>query len=444
MKNALSNDSRIRHMKCDESPGQCQNCIAAGWECEGYDLAQLPKERTRSEIVTLSAQPGLALAMAMTCDEQRSFSYFQHHSIVNLTALWVSPLWQQHVLQMCHSDRAVFHAVNMLSAAHQASELCNMRFQEGLSQSYRVYEFSLQQSVRAISLLNQRLSSNDPALRQVVLLCCLMFVLSDVLLGRYESARAHLQCGLRIIKESERTNLISRVEPSLVAAFRRFDFQTALYPTGEQVLCSNNPPLVHDRPALAELLGSGMAYITSCLGLSDMNFLANYAFLFLEQARNGSQLSQTTRQLDVFCRQRLPMIGAQGSRSLDLLQIFLIGQAFCLKASRTSGSLPGDLLEETLIVLKFHEAFIARYPDLPMFTADHGVITTMYVIATRAPTLNVGLRALNVLRAWPHYEGLLNSRFVAEIAVRALRQQFRASEAENVMREEDNHLLWQS
>ncbi|RDW79203.1 uncharacterized protein DSM5745_06055 [Aspergillus mulundensis] len=441
-------------MRCDESPGQCQNCRAAGWNCEGYDLGRLPKGRTRSETVSVKAQPRPALAM--TSDEQRSFSYFQHHSIVNLTALWVSPLWQQHVLQMCHADQAVFHAVNMLSAAHQASELRNMRALEGLSQSHRVCQFSLQQSVHAISLLNQRLSSNDPEVRQIVLLCCLLFVLSDVFLGRYESARGHLRYGLRIIKEMERTEIVSRVEPSLVAAFRRFDLQTDIYLTGRQVFCSNHPPLIHDgpvepystfspaQPALAELLGSGIAYITTCLSLSDIDFLADYASLSLEHARSSSQLSQATQQFKVFCQQRLPTLNAQGTRSLDLLRLFLMSQALCLKITMSIEPLPDYLLPETLIVLEAHEAFIARYPDLPMFTADHGVITTMYVLATRAPTLNAGLRAVNVLRAWPHYEGLLNSSLVAAVAVRALREQFGASEVEIVMSEEEILFLRQS
>jgi hypothetical protein len=90
---------------------------------------------------------------------------------------------------MCHADAAVLHAVNILSAAHQESEMNNMQMVGQAVQNHQVYWLSIQQSVRAIGLLDQQLSTNsrDPKQTHVVLLCCLLFEMANMLLERYES-----------------------------------------------------------------------------------------------------------------------------------------------------------------------------------------------------------------------------------------------------------------
>jgi hypothetical protein len=90
---------------------------------------------------------------------------------------------------MCHADAAVLHAVNKFNAAHQESEMNNLQMVGGAVRNHQVYWLSIQQSARAMGLLEQQLSANsrDPKQTQVVLRCCLLFVMANMLLERHES-----------------------------------------------------------------------------------------------------------------------------------------------------------------------------------------------------------------------------------------------------------------
>ncbi|CEJ62192.1 hypothetical protein PMG11_10700 [Penicillium brasilianum] len=103
------------------------------------------------------------------------------------------------ILQTSHLDPAVYHAANMLAAVHQDSEANEMRLSGENLQRAR-HRFAIQQSSRAYTHLSQRRASNDPQYREVMLVCCLLFVISELLLGRYDNAFQHLHSGLRILK----------------------------------------------------------------------------------------------------------------------------------------------------------------------------------------------------------------------------------------------------
>ncbi|KAL4984741.1 hypothetical protein BDW68DRAFT_193461 [Aspergillus falconensis] len=334
-------------------------------ECEGYcDLDRLPPRPRRylqAPSHSCIRDIGTRVAWPMTADEQRSFSYFQHHSIVSLTALFESPLWQRHVLQMCHADPAVFHAVAMLSAAHQASELKHPPRLQG-TPTHRAYCFSLQQSSRAMRMLTQRLSSQDPELRHVALLCSLLFGLSDVLLDRHDSAWTHFLSGLRILKEMEHhPQLLCKVEPSLVAVYRRISLQAALYGNKNSLADAPSAPVPKYAPPPPPDDG-----------------LEAPACPFSSLAQMQSVL---LRLLDT----GIPLVTT---------------------------------------ILEAHESYIANYQDRPTRVADHGVSANMYLLATRAPDFSTGLRAVAVLRVWPRYVGFHSSTSAAPLALNVLVQRF--------------------
>ncbi|KAL2821521.1 hypothetical protein BJX63DRAFT_218526 [Aspergillus granulosus] len=447
---------RIRRIRCDESPGQCRNCTSAGWKCDGYDIHRLPwGYRTKaavgasagsSETPYIGLGSGSRLAIAMTSDEHRAFSHFQYHSVAHLTGLFDSPLWQQHVLQMCHADSAVFHAVIMLSAAHQECELNNMQLVDEAVQSHQVYQFSLQQSARAMRLLNQRLSSGskDPELTRVVLLCCLLFVMAEVLLGRYETAWTHLRCGILVLEDKNTPS----VEPSLAAIIRRLDLQAAIYGNSQQVLriplspppCQDLAPLepfttfIQLQSTVSTLLETAIPLIAACLSLSESGYQTNYARLSLSQARLLSRFSQFIPHFNRFVTLCSATLTPKQLHGLDLIRILISGTSLALKTSLMRDPLPESLLPEFLAVLEANEAYIARYTPAnarapghtlrPTLTTDHGIIANIYTIATRAPGIPTRLRAIAILRAWPHYEGLHNSTFAALIAIHALKRHF--------------------
>ncbi|KAL4911173.1 hypothetical protein BDW74DRAFT_142511 [Aspergillus multicolor] len=390
----------------------------------------------------------------MTADEQRSFAFFQHDSITSLTALFELPLWQRHVMQMSLADPAVFHAVAMLSAAHQRCELRHS--QADGAEIHRAYCFSLQQSSRAMRMLTQRLSSQDPELRHVVLLCSLLFGLSDVLLTRHDSAWTHFRGGLRILVEIEHyPHLIGKVEPSLVAVYRRISLQAALYSSNNSDADSEAsripvlqyaPPspssdhhtftheaaegtftnLSHMQSILLSLLDTGIPLIATGLSLSDSEFDATYNTLYIAQTRLLRTFATFIHQFNLFCETNSSTLTDKQQSTLDLLHLLILGHTLSLKIAltRDRGPLPLSFLHQVHIVLEAHEAYITEYEHRPTRVADHGVSANMYLLATRAPDLDTGLRAVKILKVWPRYVGFHSSTSAAPLAMNVLMERF--------------------
>ncbi|KAL2800510.1 hypothetical protein BJX66DRAFT_332080 [Aspergillus keveii] len=116
----------------------------------------------------------------------------------------------------------------------------NMQMVGGTVRNHQVYWLSIKQSARAMGLLEQQLSANsrDPKQTQMVLRCCLLFVMANMLLERYESVWTHPRHGNQIIEDEN-----PRIESSLVPVFRRLDLQSAVHGTGQRALRSPPPIL---------------------------------------------------------------------------------------------------------------------------------------------------------------------------------------------------------
>ncbi|RAL04822.1 Zn(II)2Cys6 transcription factor [Aspergillus ibericus CBS 121593] len=423
---------RIRRIKCDETPGRCKNCIAANWQCEGLDTYRLPRKAG-----TGLWDMGTRIGWSMTADEHRCFSYFQHHTVANLTVFFDSPLWQQLVLQMSRADPAVFHAVNMLSAAQQESEAHEMQLSEGAHRRSQGYYFSLREATRTMRLLNERHASQDPQLRQVILVCCLLFVISEVLLGRWDCALAHLRSGLRILKELEDHNqLESEVAPALLAVFRRLDVQASLYGTGDPILRLEQEPnssshlfqapsggftsLSQVQEALANVMEQGIPLFSRSLILSE----TNYESLYLTQGRLLRGLAQFDEHFKLFYERHYHKLSEKERRGADIVKRNYIGHTLALKMLFIHGPVPEHFIPDFLAVLQAHEDKFDQFRKLSGMVMDHLLIANVYLVATRCPDAGIRLRAIYLLRAWPHYEGLHNSVVAAMMAFRALQRDF--------------------
>jgi hypothetical protein len=62
----------------------------------------------------------------MTPEEQKFFSYFEHHTVPSPTGFFNSTLWQHLVPRVSRTEHGVYHAVIMLSAVHQNAEAQGM------------------------------------------------------------------------------------------------------------------------------------------------------------------------------------------------------------------------------------------------------------------------------------------------------------------------------
>ncbi|KAL3451826.1 hypothetical protein BJX65DRAFT_303549 [Aspergillus insuetus] len=169
--------------------------------------------------------------------------------------------------------------------AHQESEMNNMQMVGEAVQNHQVYWLLIQQPARAKELLDQQLSTNSrcPKQTQVVLLCCLLFVMANMLLEQPHS------------KSPTLLNLGTEVKHPISPRRGRNALDWHL-PQPLQAKCATN-----------------------------------YAPLFLAQARILSRFAQFTTNSSRFATVCPATLTEKQLHGLDLIQILTLGITLALK-----------------------------------------------------------------------------------------------------------------
>ncbi|QKX61134.1 uncharacterized protein TRUGW13939_08281 [Talaromyces rugulosus] len=426
----------VRHIKCDEGPGVCNNCTSTGRKCDGYDLHRLPvKKLALAFTPNIDPHPG----WVTTTDERRCFSYFRQYSIPGLAVFFDSLLWQKIILQISHFDPAVYHAANMLGALHQDSGANKMRL-SGENLQLACHRFALEQASRAYTHLAKRLASKDPQFREVTLVCCLLFVMSDLLLGRYDDSFKHLHSGLRILKETQEEHQNISLDGSLVRTFERLDIESAHFGRGTPFLFTHvgigndlhsldvflnmqNVADVHRSVTL--LLNLGIPFLARCWPLSAVEIAGKYTDLFQNQQQILSLNYEFQHRFRIFYRDFYHTLSDRDQRGVDVLQLMSLGQILSLKTCLIKGPVPESFTPEYITLLSAHQVLLAKFSDRPTFTLDYGVIPGLWVVASQCPDYSIRLQAIHTLQAWPHCEGIINSNLVASMALEKLKAELR-------------------
>ncbi|KAL3455191.1 hypothetical protein BJX64DRAFT_295277 [Aspergillus heterothallicus] len=414
---------RARHIKCDEAPGSCRNCTNTCRKCD-YDLQRLPRVgvvKDNRSLQPITPEITDALRWAATTDERRCFSYFQSQTISTLSGFFDSPLWQQVLPQWSLSDPAVYHAVIALSAVHQDLELHGLPLPgQDLQNDWN--RFAIDQCGRSFSLLGRRHASQDPRFREVMLLCCLLFVTTQLLRSQYDEAFQHLHCGLKILNEVKENPNEPPVEPCIVAAFTVLEVQSLQYGACgilqeddgfERQICTAEQPgvflsFLEARQSLDSLLGGVFRFLTRCGPLSEEEILADYEALQQRQIELLSQNTQFYQSLERFCAIR--SFNAKDQRGADMMRLTQRSLALIIKTSllRDETTL-GHYTPEYERLISMAEEIIDKFPDRPSVTLDIGIIPPLYSAAMWCRDYNVRRRAITVLRSWPHREGSFDS-----------------------------------
>ncbi|GLB08386.1 hypothetical protein AtubIFM57258_004275 [Aspergillus tubingensis] len=436
---------RARRVKCDETPGACHRCTSTGRVCDGYEVQRLPLVKNSG--TKISADLGSGFRWTITSDERRCFSYFQHHTAPTFREMFDSALWQHLVLQMGQSEPAVYHATVALSAIHKDSETRGMPLAAnfpGRSQGPWL-RFAQEQLGRAFQILIRRRASPDPRLRNVTLLCCLLFVLSDLLQGHYDSAFTHLQSGLHILRElqAERelvapTPRQDLVERCLVAAFAQLDIISAHYGVGGPLLCIDSLPtqwqlrptsavgfanLKEARAAFNLVTSAAYRFMISGMGLSNGEITRNYTTIQSSQLRARSLASRFWQSFEPFYRSSYPILDRKEQRSAELIHLQYLALMVSLDTTPLAGNEAAlaaftPALEK---IVSFAESIMVRFPERPSVSIEVGVLPPLYDGAMICRDYRVRWRAIKLLRAWPHREGPFDSNWILALAEEALR-----------------------
>ncbi|PYH47166.1 Zn(II)2Cys6 transcription factor, partial [Aspergillus saccharolyticus JOP 1030-1] len=430
---------RIRRIKCDESPEKCRNCTSTGRLCDGYELYRLPMSaRPKKNRFLLTSPPVSAhIRWAATSDERRCLSFFCNRTIPDATGYYDTHLWEQFVFQMANLEPAVCHAVIALGAAHQDVVFQGINLAPtGARQRGVWYFYALEESARAFELLRRR-NTQDPQMRQVMLLCCLLFVYLNLVQRDYETAFQHLHAGLRVFSELEISGCRSlpctspgraAIDPHLITAFAQLETQTThLSAHNRPQLWANHPGPGHlsrrdhsnlpsesvddRRLALQPLENAIYRFFKRCWNASADEVFAHYQVLHATKTHLLSEVQHAKQSFSDFCDLRYAALSPKEQRGTDLIRLHLMAFSVGLRTSLILHQ-PDQITAftaEYAAMLSLARKIIAQFPDKPTVMVDSGVILPLYIIADCCQDLSLRWQAIQELRAWPHYEGPYDS-----------------------------------
>ncbi|KAF7915671.1 uncharacterized protein EAE98_011014 [Botrytis deweyae] len=138
---------RIRRVKCGEERPGCLRCTKTGRKCDGYDpdhpeISSSPPSRRGSEASSsntaqtdspiMSSTPSIVEMSSPVIEwdeeERRSFNFFIAKTAPELAGSFESKFWASLILQRCHSDPPIRHAVIALGALNESFKFGDINY----------------------------------------------------------------------------------------------------------------------------------------------------------------------------------------------------------------------------------------------------------------------------------------------------------------------------
>ncbi|CAL5874032.1 uncharacterized protein PFLUO_LOCUS8318 [Penicillium psychrofluorescens] len=341
-------------------------------------------------------------------------------------------------------ERAVSHAAVALSAIYQDIEVSGAPL-PGQDLSSNWHYFAMDQAGRSLANLNSRSVSHDPHKQEVVLVCCLLFLLMELLRGRYDEAFHHLRAGLRIVDELKAQRQLvtspaheSPIEDCLVAAFAQLDIQSAYYGVGGPVLrieeelpSSSHSDLDLSNPfmsvqearrAIEPLASRAFPFVSSSWSLPDQEIASDYRRLLMQQQEILSELAQFIENFKDLSTRRYGLLDRKSQKAADIMDILWNTMSVSVRTCLVRDPVALDKFKpEYEISLALVEELFLKYPERPAFTLDMGVLPALFTIAFQCPSYSLRRRSIELLRSWPHREGIYDSQWAVFVAIERMR-----------------------
>ncbi|KAJ0117791.1 hypothetical protein J7T55_001991 [Diaporthe amygdali] len=239
------NNCKQRRIKCDEKRPACTQCVRSKKDCSGYPPP--PRSARPFEETPVVQQNSMTLYRPSTAPfpEQDGlyFQLFQAHTANELSGYFDSTFWSRLVLQECHSEAAVRHAVVALGALYKTLEKhCESPPSSpaaaavvAVDSAWQHWEVAVRSYSNALTALfsvdGQDSTANRTRLMASVLLACF-----DSFIGDHKQAIKQIQMGLGLLEQlraQRRRAFLSRpeepVEDEIIQMFTRLAIQAKSY-----------------------------------------------------------------------------------------------------------------------------------------------------------------------------------------------------------------------
>ncbi|KAF5665337.1 hypothetical protein FHETE_6697 [Fusarium heterosporum] len=198
---------RIRRVKCDAAKPTCQRCTTARRQCDGY----LPENSTltRRQLAEAARQVSVIgpISRALSQYPRHSsgsrsptpsnlsfFDVFRTLTAPSTASFIPSQFWTRDLLQLAHSEPAVWHATLALGALHQRHELYWQG--HGLHTGEGLWAQANENYGRAISCARE---VKDPI---KLLSLSLALVSITHMTGRWSDSQVHIMAGHRLLRQA--------------------------------------------------------------------------------------------------------------------------------------------------------------------------------------------------------------------------------------------------
>ncbi|KAL4732092.1 hypothetical protein ACLX1H_001100 [Fusarium chlamydosporum] len=201
---------KIRHLKCDETKPECLRCVKDKRTCDGYEapLHYKPRAKKKQQDTIVRRAPASSKLLVPAGLSPESFGssieldlchHFRTCTVSELaSSLNAMSFWHAYALPLSQDFKPVKVAIGALGGAHKAFKLQTQTdsLTKSLAQSYEVA--SIQQYNNAIKIMQEYMSSPERNF-QVVLTCCLIFICTESLYGRYANVTRHLEAAFSLL-----------------------------------------------------------------------------------------------------------------------------------------------------------------------------------------------------------------------------------------------------
>ena len=130
--------------------------------------------------------------------EKRYFQFFRERTIVQTINMTDGQFWDRVLLQACHKEPAIKHAVLALSSLHMSNSDPELR--------RRHIDYTERQYAKAISAAQLQVASASPNDLDSVLITCLLFVCYEAIQGNYAASTTHRLSGRRLLSQSKESS----------------------------------------------------------------------------------------------------------------------------------------------------------------------------------------------------------------------------------------------
>jgi hypothetical protein len=163
------------------------------------------------------------MSLSLEPQENRSFHYFQTHTLPRWTEFFDSEIWSHTVLQLSFEEPAIKHGILALSTMHENLEMNTL----GTTSDMALIQYA--QAVRYSNKLLDVQQEGKVASIERILIACTIFTCFENLAGNYKAANMHLRNGLRILDQHRRQKRTKGMEEVIGNVLVRFDLQAMTF-----------------------------------------------------------------------------------------------------------------------------------------------------------------------------------------------------------------------